>query len=151
MGFIADTNKYRGSSPLTRGTPLRTNTRYQRLRFIPAYAGNSSMSMISCAISAVHPRLRGELSRADTTARSAYGSSPLTRGTLHPKTRDEGFERFIPAYAGNSNFQSVKNFILSVHPRLRGELLAGTLKPRASAGSSPLTRGTRQKVARTAM
>ena len=50
--------------------------------------------------------------------------------------------RFIPAYAGNSpNENRVRN-LLTVHPRLRGELeLTGTPAPNG-LGSSPLTRGT---------
>ena len=70
-----------GSSPLTRGT--RVNPRWVggRIRFIPAYAGNSPMSFTrQCAVP-VHPRLRGELSRKHSAPAKGLGSSPLTRGT----------------------------------------------------------------------
>ena len=50
-----------GSSPLTRGT-LNCDFLYFPLnRFIPAYAGNSSLVMKSFLAIPVHPRLRGEL------------------------------------------------------------------------------------------
>ena len=50
------------------------------------------------------------------------GSSPLTRGT--PTEWHEGLRkhRFIPAYAGNSDYQKQAREYDPVHPRLRGEL-----------------------------
>ena len=73
---------FTGSSPLTRGT--RNSPAPQSLphRFIPAYAGNSSVS--------IQPRP------------SFSGSSPLTRGTQPPVLCLPRGVRFIPAYAGNS-------------------------------------------------
>ena len=49
--------------------------------------------------------------------------------------------RFIPAYAGNSEGQSIRAGSETVHPRLRGELATDTVS--VTGGSSPLTRGTR--------
>ena len=58
-----ETYQKRGSSPLTRGT---RNPRFKnslRMRFIPAYAGNSDSVSPQSNLSAVHPRLRGELAQ----------------------------------------------------------------------------------------
>ena len=52
---------YGGSSPLTRGTQEVKRLRAERLRFIPAYAGNSTMRRRRLSRRTVHPRLRGEL------------------------------------------------------------------------------------------
>ena len=71
---------------------------------------------------AVHPRLRGELIDRDSIDVNDIGSSPLTRGTLWKRVRKRGINRFIPAYAGNSDLARCFGF--------------------NSTGSSPLTRGT---------
>ena len=91
------------------------------------------------------------------------GSSPLTRGTpaldletsgsrrfipayagnsLHIGVWRQVQKRFIPAYAGNSQARLKKKRLISVHPRLRGELPLEKPCQRARSGSSPLTRGT---------
>ena len=54
--------------------------------------------------------------------------------------------RFIPAYAGNSNRAWHGLRLLSVHPRLREELIACRLGGVLCHGSSPLTRGTPWKI-----
>ena len=111
----------------------------------------------------VHPRLRGELGFLMRGWFDLLGSSPLTRGTHFDAVEKKVFDRFIPAYAGNSETLKMGAAALSVHPRLRGELsialarvvpicrfipaYAGnsnrTAKERElQVGSSPLTRGT---------
>ena len=52
------------------------------------------------------------------------------------------FDRFIPAYAGNSETLKMGAAALSVHPRLRGELVRTLAERKRAGGSSPLTRGT---------
>ena len=111
-----------GSSPLTRGTRGKKNGRHRKLRFIPAYAGNSPFPGVFSGVPTVHPRLRGELLQTAILCNLNHGSSPLTRGTLVSTVSAGIVSRFIPAYAGNSN-------TLSTHD----------LTP---DGSSPLTRGT---------
>ena len=132
----------RGSSPLTRGTLNGRPRSREDFRFIPAYAGNSpSASLISSQV-AVHPRLRGELISSYVSAARFGGSSPLTRGTRVEFCLRLSVLRFIPAYAGNSDVMAFQLIVVSVHPRLRGELNP-RLQPKSSAvGSSPLTRGT---------
>ena len=73
---------------------------------------------------------------------TARGSSPLTRGThwFNPFTR--GWDRIIPAYAGNTpKFQRVIAEQRD-HPRLRGEHGYDYVTDVSGLGSSPLTRGT---------
>ena len=113
-----------------------------RIRFIPAYAGNSPMSFTrQCAVP-VHPRLRGELATDTVSVTVTGGSSPLTRGTQQDTFGARQRPRFIPAYAGNSNSLISFEVNMTVHPRLRGELITTASTIRRSNGSSPLTRGT---------
>ena len=132
----------RGSSPLTRGTPRPLQINLRPHRFIPAYAGNSLISRASVIDSAVHPRLRGELFKLSDNLAWCFGSSPLTRGTRLSASFSYNSCRFIPAYAGNSAPKRLLLFRLSVHPRLRGELLPEGEFVLYFSGSSPLTRGT---------
>ena len=133
---------FAGSSPLTRGTRIDSGQNDRFNRFIPAYAGNSCSNAPVSATIPVHPRLRGELSRSTTPPTVLLGPSPLTRGTQRREKPAICFDRFIPAYAGNSNdhFRPLRNF--EVHPRLRGELPAPIRQTSKHLGSSPLTRGT---------
>ena len=78
--------------------------------------------------------------------RERNGSSPLTRGTLQPNLNLICRKRFIPAYAGNSATCATGTRKSSVHPRLRGELFKNFVTIFRSIGSSPLTRGTQQKL-----
>ena len=91
-----------GSSPLTRGTHLWPSPLSRYYRFIPAYAGNSVVPIITLFCSTVHPRLRGELGPLQGSESGIPGSSPLTRGTPIGSALGTGMGRFIPAYAGNS-------------------------------------------------
>ena len=131
-----------GSSPLTRGTQLRTASGCAPLRFIPAYAGNSAADQSKNDLPPVHPRLRGELFPDGLINDPLIGSSPLTRGTLSIPFSNIRPARFIPAYAGNSSLYLMFSQISSVHPRLRGELVRDLICLSARTGSSPLTRGT---------
>ena len=99
----------------------RGSTRSFR-RFIPAYAGNSSVILPMVLINPVLPRLRGELMPIKQPAVWSDGSSPLTRGTLQEYIEHIPSQRFIPAYAGNSIPSYSLLIVMTVHPRLRGEL-----------------------------
>ncbi len=91
-----------GSSPRTRGTPTAPPNIRRIPRFIPAYTGNSLRVPTGADLPAVHPRVHGELSETASPTICPIGSSPRTRGTLHPRPRRIGRGRFIPAYTGNS-------------------------------------------------
>ena len=131
-----------GSSPLTRGTLAFDDASYSAARFIPAYAGNSAQDASHSLLMPVHPRLRGELECKPFYGLDFGGSSPLTRGTLITWSDYLTYFRFIPAYAGNSEWRLRSRLLQPVHPRLRGELWHRHDQINLKAGSSPLTRGT---------
>ena len=131
------TSSLDGSSPLTRGTPVKEESPFVIWRFIPAYAGNSTFSPSRTVRSTVHPRLRGELLLTRIFKMALSGSSPLTRGTRRTSRRFFRKGRFIPAYAGNSRKSLIERFLESVHPRLRGELGRPHYHAIVFNGSSP--------------
>ena len=110
-----------GSSPLTRGT--RVNPRWVggRIRFIPAYAGNSAGNIRRPPKASVHPRLRGELRLTSENRELSNGSSPLTRGTQYFEDLPSDIRRFIPAYAGNSLKQGIEHLTNSSKDFLSGK------------------------------
>ena len=79
---VTVTNEQRnGSSPRARGTPGSVYLQPWCNRFIPACAGNT-VRMHGCArLRAVHPRVRGEHTRAAIPLAIVRGSSPRARGT----------------------------------------------------------------------
>ena len=131
-----------GSSPLARGTHARPPRQQEVLRFIPARAGNTSVSPSSFSKPAVHPRSRGEHSRSNVSKRSNAGSSPLARGTRLVRRPHRRVLRFIPARAGNTQRRGRPRDPPTVHPRSRGEHPKASTIPTSTTGSSPLARGT---------
>ena len=131
-----------GSSPLARGTLGVDGGKHPRSRFIPAGAGNTSELLpLTCAIP-VHPRWRGEHERDRSGKTGHGGSSPLARGTRRLELEERKADRFIPAGAGNTPSRPKVDFVVSVHPRWRGEHCCTTTQWSPAAGSSPLARGT---------
>ena len=96
--------------------------------------------------SSVHPRIREERCRDRLKNSSCCGSSPHTRGTQHRLKRFIFDLRFIPAYAGNASLSGERDRGRPVHPRIRGERSAWTVRPGRDSGSSPHTRGTPRQV-----
>ena len=111
-----------GSSPRTRGTPATRYSADAFDRFIPAYTGNSNVAIVTARVSAVHPRVHGELRTGNVYPVYPVGSSPRTRGTLQCRDRLGPCLRFIPAYTGNSLPPGAAGKVLTVHPRVHGEL-----------------------------
>ena len=140
-----------GSSPLARGTHHRDRPHIEPDRFIPARAGNTDGRSEIREERSVHPRSRGEHRVRAHRPAVADGSSPLARGTPDHHLPDRRRRRFIPARAGNTPRAPPPPRPGTVHPRSRGEHLAG-VHPRPSAtGSSPLARGTRRRHPRTSL
>ncbi len=132
-----------GSSPLARGTRVRLTQRRDVIRFIPAGAGNASISMPTLRTTSVHPRWRGERSISRGDIHVVGGSSPLARGTPPLPVQPQREPRFIPAGAGNASRLCFDRLVWPVHPRWRGERVVVLFFKERNAGSSPLARGTR--------
>ena len=131
-----------GSSPRARGTPAFHYHRHRNRRFIPACAGNTGNLSRGLPSFPVHPRVRGEHSLHYSQASFGGGSSPRARGTRNLIYRQSTNLRFIPACAGNTKTTPAIQTPQSVHPRVRGEHLAGIVNESTSVGSSPRARGT---------
>ncbi len=120
-----------GSSPRGRGTPQLGREVWRRIRFIPAWAGNTPKAKNPTLTAAVHPRVGGEHLVREHCRRNDLGSSPRGRGTLSNPGDVVLIIRFIPAWAGNTAAPSTATSSGSVHPRVGGEHPAGT--PQATA------------------
>ena len=140
-----------GSSPLTRGTLLATTSLPLLAGLIPAYAGNTPRVRMMVARLGAHPRLRGEHKRLRRWQIVNAGSSPLTRGTRCVSVNRAHLLGLIPAYAGNTPPSPGEPGSPRAHPRLRGEHLCPHHCWCQARGSSPLTRGTRRRIAALAL
>ena len=131
-----------GSSPLTRGKPVRQLARVRDRRLIPAHAGKTCRRGGASTRRRAHPRSRGENPTLGTHKRHPPGSSPLTRG----KQRSYRFACWsgglIPAHAGNTCRRTSGWGGARAHPRSRGEHGLAETRAAIGGGSSPLTRGT---------
>ncbi len=131
-----------GLSPLARGTRECPLNDKQRVRFIPARAGNTERPDDRSGYAAVYPRSRGEHKNWLPAILIFLGLSPLARGTRAPSGDDHNIARFIPARAGNTVFACACRIRLSVYPRSRGEHTVNGQAGRDDIGLSPLARGT---------
>ena len=90
-------------------------------RIIPAYAGSTTRCRADPRPASDHPRIRGEHARGAVVAALDPGSSPHTRGALHPTRRHRPRPRIIPAYAGSTPPTCLRSRPATDHPRIRGE------------------------------
>ena len=97
-----DNPSHLGSSPHTRGARPGPGRGRGRGRIIPAYAGSTYPGSRPCGRRPDHPRIRGEHARSRPPRPDLTGSSPHTRGALHPTRRHRPRPRIIPAYAGST-------------------------------------------------
>ena len=114
-----------------------------RVRFIPAWAGNTKKGRRPLEVTTVHPRVGGEHYGVPQIRHRLFGSSPRGRGTLSSALRCASTCRFIPAWAGNTlEIDECPNHG-TVHPRVGGEHSVSLMMFRKVNGSSPRGRGTR--------
>ncbi len=112
---------YDGSSPRGRGTLKVKRAANHRIRFIPAWAGNTTVVTGGTGVATVHPRVGGEHHWVRYSPVCLSGSSPRGRGTRAAGlARCQGF-RFIPAWAGNTPPVPPNSVPVPVHPRVGGE------------------------------
>ena len=130
-----------GSSPLTRGKQYRLRRENGLVWLIPAHAGKTDACPRRRSTRWAHPRSRGENWRAGLRHIYCPGSSPLTRGKLHPEDQGVGGGGLIPAHAGKTDFLADGVREHRAHPRSRGENVGVLVEDALRRGSSPLTRG----------
>ena len=110
-----------GSSPLTRGKRNGRDGGSRRTGLIPAHAGKTLLEVTEKDTIGAHPRSRGENFLIVEVAEKLDGSSPLTRGKLHPKTGKPLDDGLIPAHAGKTEAERKRYSDDGAHPRSRGE------------------------------
>ena len=135
-----------GSSPLTRGKPVRVGHAYWWSGLIPAHAGKTSSLTDRQTPRPAHPRSRGENQHDGPVTVEAHGSSPLTRGKRCLVWSARFFDGLIPAHAGKTGPTVGAGPPRGAHPRSRGENHAWARTVAIWLGSSPLTRGKHRKV-----
>ena len=111
------------------------------VRLIPTHAGKTLTEPLTPVGMRAHPHSRGENRATGPPARTARGSSPLTRG----KPLDYGCDRhlmgLIPTHAGKTRNPSGSWSSRRAHPHSRGENCTFIKILCNAQGSSPLTRG----------
>ena len=135
-----------GSSPLTRGKPGPRCAHTDHEGLIPAHAGKTHRGMCRRRAKTAHPRSRGENCKSLTRATPEGGSSPLTRGKHAGLRGLRGHRGLIPAHAGKTGRRRHHLLRRPAHPRSRGENRKPATCVPVGGGSSPLTRGKRQRV-----
>ena len=140
-------NSVGGSSPLSRGILPRSQPSRVAAGIIPALAGNTSARAAARPPTPDHPRSRGEYARERAALGVYEGSSPLSRGILYPHFYADLPSRIIPALAGNTRPWGGRYQHWWDHPRSRGEYRLGEGRTRRGRGSSPLSRGIRDRLA----
>ena len=131
-----------GSSPRMRGTRHHARLETVETGIIPAYAGNTRERHGTVSDRRDHPRVCGEHKRLPRTHTTRPGSSPRMRGTLQRSLDMWYFIGIIPAYAGNTQSNTMRGASVWDHPRVCGEHLTGNPYLLMVQGSSPRMRGT---------
>ena len=132
----------RGSSPRMRGTPAVAWLGVVSSGIIPAYAGNTAVTIKRLTPLRDHPRVCGEHNQSAQMGTDLTGSSPRMRGTpilLNNPTHCHGI---IPAYAGNTKETKGLRNNRRDHPRVCGEHQEQPTRMGEAQGSSPRMRGT---------
>ena len=131
----------RGSSPLTRGKPLRLVPSWPMRGLIPTHAGKTRFSQLEVNRNSAHPHSRGENWPDAAAAGIVHGSSPLTRGKHPGRPCCRSRDRLIPTHAGKTARGPRNDTACGAHPHSRGENCRLPDARRRVEGSSPLTRG----------
>ena len=116
---------YSGSSPLTRGKRRSSPTLPQGTGLIPTHAGKTPETSRQPSWVAAHPHSRGENDQGDRQA--------ADRRWL------------IPTHAGKTRRTTAASASVRAHPHSRGENTVRYVDTSGVVGSSPLTRGKRNK------
>ena len=131
-----------GSSPRVRGTRGDVAWRPPGAGIIPACAGNTLLFSGRHFTRRDHPRVCGEHFVLSGHALLWRGSSPRVRGTLLANLDIVNKHGIIPACAGNTEHEGVRERSSRDHPRVCGEHSRPAFRIVQCGGSSPRVRGT---------
>ena len=131
-----------GSSPRMRGTRHHARLETVETGIIPAYAGNTRERHGTVSDRRDHPRVCGEHLPASSGSCTRRGSSPRMRGTQKTTANTHHTSGIIPAYAGNTQSNTMRGASVWDHPRVCGEHGDNNEESIEDLGSSPRMRGT---------
>ena len=130
-----------GRSPRARGRLVDCHHNRARNRSIPACAGETPSRYRDRVAQQVDPRVRGGDTVTLGWLAESAGRSPRARGRPVLSARRSGFERSIPACAGETSNETVSDGVNQVDPRVRGGDEARRDEIQALLGRSPRARG----------
>ena len=132
-----------GLSPRVRGNLRRRAAGLEYCGSIPACAGEPTQGRLPMLFLAVYPRVCGG-TPGDVRGRGyMIGLSPRVRGNLVLVASGAGWERSIPACAGEPRFHRSPDSSRSVYPRVCGGTTSAPLTGWLAMGLSPRVRGNR--------
>ena len=133
-----------GSSPRMRGKLRVERGRDDKIRIIPAHAGQTHGRRYMADRTPDHPRACGANSTKYNARHMPTGSSPRMRGKPLRFLVFDPCGRIIPAHAGQTRARSRRPYPPTDHPRACGANYNGTYSTFDDLGSSPRMRGKRQ-------
>ena len=131
----------RGSPPRVRGKGRFLPGDALRVGITPAYAGKRVPPVYGPSEPEDHPRVCGEKSICQTSARVRWGSPPRMRGKVKKPFTINALPRITPAYAGKSPALNRARTRRGDHPRVCGEKCPMAFQYRKCSGSPPRMRG----------
>ena len=140
--LMFDMQTLMGSSPRMRGTRRDFPSPPPLLGIIPAHAGNTRLDLNYFRGERDHPRACGEHGFLKLNFLRDQGSSPRMRGTRLMTSCIMLAPGIIPAHAGNTNTETVREDARRDHPRACGEHSVCVVVTSGDTGSSPRMRGT---------
>ena len=130
-----------GLSPRVRGNRAPAPCEKDRLRSIPACAGEPTNTKACCPRCAVYPRVCGGTVYFQQTPYPRNGLSPRVRGNLAPGSAIPLCAGSIPACAGEPRMINPKCRRLTVYPRVCGGTPPPGWRGVGGVGLSPRVRG----------
>ena len=130
-----------GSPPRMRGKGIADDEARAAVGITPACAGKSEKKVPFLPPHQDHPRVCGEKARSICRPLCKMGSPPRMRGKVSVHSAFSPFVRITPACAGKSRRLSHCRSQFWDHPRVCGEKLSLSTRPRAKSGSPPRVRG----------
>ena len=133
-----------GLSPRVRGNPQEVKDTADKLRSIPACAGEPGIWESDKYMLKVYPRVCGGTTPDPPTGWLAMGLSPRVRGNRGAQRGNHCQAGSIPACAGEPFPETLPDVVEEVYPRVCGGTRASSRQVCAVPGLSPRVRGNRR-------